>query len=247
MRLVVVLWILLCFPVQAGLPETVASIKPSIVGVGSYHPSANPRAKFSGTGFVVGDGSLVVTNYHVLPSKMDGAKQERLVIFVGQGKKPKVVDVSVLAKDRVHDLALLKIKGAKLKPLKISGQGVREGQSIAFTGYPIGTILGLYASTHRGIVSAISPIAIPQISSKQLSPRMLKQLKKPYQVYHLDATAYPGNSGSPLYNPNTGAVIGVINKVFIQESKETNAISNPSGITYAIPAKHIKVLMSRQQ
>lgn len=247
MKILCVIWLALFSSlVSAGLPETVAKIKPSVVGVGSYHPTASPRAKFSGTGFAVGDGSLVVTNYHVLPQQMDDAKKERLVIFVGQGKKPKVVDASVVARDRVHDLALLKIKGVKLKPLSISEQGVREGQSIAFTGYPIGTILGLYASTHRGIVSAISPIAIPQISSKQLSPRMLKQLKKPYQVYHLDATAYPGNSGSPLYLPNSGAVVGVINKVFIQQSKEASAISQPSGITYAIPAKHVKVLMSRQ-
>ena len=29
----------------------------------------------------------------------------------------------------------------------------------------------------------------------------------PFRVFQLDATAYPGNSGSPVYDPMTGAVI----------------------------------------
>jgi len=70
----------------------------------------------------------------------------------------------------------------------------------------------------------------------------MKRLQTPYLVFQLDATAYPGNSGSPLYNTDSGEVVGVINKVFIQEGKE-NAISKPSGITYAIPINHLENLL----
>jgi S1-C subfamily serine protease len=59
------------------------------------------------------------------------------------------------------------------------------------------------------------------------------------QCFQLDATACPGNSGSPLYQPDIGQVVGIINKVFIQESKET-IIQKPSGISYAIPVNHCK-------
>ena len=59
-----------------------------------------------------------------------------------------------------------------------------------------------------------------------------------------DATAYPGNSGSPLYDPTTGAVVGIINKVFIQESKES-ILQKPSGISYAIPINYLKELMKK--
>jgi S1-C subfamily serine protease len=55
----------------------------------------------------------------------------------------------------------------------------------------------------------------------------------------LDATAYPGNSGSPLYIPETGEVVGVINKVFVKESREA-VLEKPSGITYAIPVRYVK-------
>ncbi|MCB1737317.1 MAG: serine protease, partial [Gammaproteobacteria bacterium] len=53
---------------------------------------------------------------------------------------------------------------------------------------------------------------------------------------------YPGNSGSPVYHPETGAVIGIINKVFVKETKEM-VIEKPSGITYAIPIKFAKDLL----
>lgn len=71
---------------------------------------------------------------------------------------------------------------------------------------------------------------------------MVKRLRNPYKVFQLDATAYPGNSGSPLYDPGTGAVVGIINSVAVKESKE-NILSKPSGITYAIPAIHALALM----
>lgn len=95
-----------------------------------------------------------------------------------------------------------------------------------------------------GIVSAITPIVIPQISAGQLTPEMVKRLKEPYDIFQLDATAYPGNSGSPLYFPGTGVVVGVINKVFVKESKE-NLLKDPSGITYAIPATYAEALMNQ--
>ena len=38
-----------------------------------------------------------------------------------------------------------------------------------------------------------------------------------YPIFQLDATAYPGNSGSPLYDPESGEVIAVINMVFVKQ------------------------------
>jgi S1-C subfamily serine protease len=145
--------------------------------------------------------------------------------------------------DEEHDLALLSLPDGRLPALDIGDSGrVREGELYAFTGYPIGMVLGLYPVTHRSIIAAISPNAIPVHASRQLNIKMLKKLETPFDVFQLDATAYPGNSGSPLYDIDTGKVMGIINKVFVQGSKE-NAITHPSGISYAIPAEHIKRLL----
>jgi S1-C subfamily serine protease len=65
-----------------------------------------------------------------------------------------------------------------------------------------------------------------------------------YPVLQLDATAYPGNSGSPVYDPESGEVLGIINMVFVKGTKEA-ALTQPSGITYAIPAKHLQALMTK--
>jgi S1-C subfamily serine protease len=232
---------------EGALPDVLARIKPSIVAVGTYLPTRNPRAVFLGTGFAVANGRTVVTNAHVASKSLDIEHLERLAVFYRQDQKEHMLLADLAATDDLHDLALLSLNEGQLPALDIGDSGgVREGEQYAFTGYPIGMILGLYPVTHRSIISAISPNAIPAIASRQLNVNMLKKLQMPYDVFQLDATAYPGNSGSPLYNENTGKVVGIINKVFIQSSKE-NALSNPSGISYAIPAAHIKSLLSQKK
>ncbi|MCL7421349.1 MAG: serine protease [Methylobacter sp.] len=243
-------WLLVLLPFMADisradqvLANTLEKIKPGIVAVGTYMPKRNPRAVFFGTGFAVGDGSVIVTNAHVIPPKLDAEHLEQLAVFFRRGGASKAVLARELALDKDHDLAILKLSEGQLPPVKLGDvSSVREGQLYAFTGYPIGMILGLYPVTHRGIISAISPVVIPMLKSEQLNAKLLKRLKEPYDVFQLDATAYPGNSGSPLYDIDTGEVIGVINKVFVQESKE-NVLSKPSGITYAIPVNYVEILM----
>jgi serine protease Do len=70
---------------------------------------------------------------------------------------------------------------------------------------------------------------------------MLDRLKTPFLVYQLDATAYPGNSGSPVFASNSNDVIAIINKVFVSQGKEA-ALTNPSGISYAIPIRDLRKL-----
>jgi serine protease Do len=226
------------------LPDLLEKIRPSVVGVGTHLPMRRPPSQISGTGFVVSDGRHVITNFHVIPSSLDQSHRERLVVFVGSGRKPSIFEATVVASDAVHDLALLEIDTRALTPLALApDDSVREGEDIAFTGYPIGAVLGLYPVTHRGIVSAISPVSIPARHSSELTGAQIRALRAPYDVLQLDATAYPGNSGSPVYLHKTGKVVGVINKVHVKGTKET-ALSDPSGITYAIPVRFVRELLA---
>lgn len=227
-----------------GLPDTVRAIKPSIVGVGTYQQTRRPPSVLRGTGFVVGDGTYAVTNHHVVPRSIDRRHNERLSVFVGRGTQARVVDAEIVAEDDVHDIAVLKI-GTRLPAMKLGhDREVSEGQRIAFTGFPIGGVLGLYPATHRGIVAARTPFAIPQRAQRRLDTAMVLRLRNPFEVFQLDATAYPGNSGSPLYLPETGEVIGVISSVFVKQSRE-NVLSDPSGVTYAIPIRHVVELLRK--
>ena len=227
------------------LPNTIDKIKPAIIAVGTFQKIRRPPGIFRGTGFVIGDGSLVATNLHVLPDKLDSDKREYLAVFTTKTGAVDIREATKIAEDRDHDLTILRITGQPLPALTLGdSKQVREGQSYAFTGFPIGMVLGLHPATHRAMISAITPIAIPQLSAQQIDKRVLSKLTLPYDVFQLDATAYPGNSGSPLFDPASGRVIGILNKVFIQETKET-IIEKPSGISYAIPIDYLKDLLNK--
>lgn len=246
----VCLYLLLVSAVKADagshtLADTIARIKPSIVGVGTVQQTRRPPKILLGTGFVVADGYHVLTNAHVIPDKLAEDKHEFLVVFVGHGKNSAIRRARPVTTDNEHDLCLLRVEGPRLPAMQLGEDSrVREGELYAFTGYPLGAILGLYASTHRGIISAITPIAIPVRHSRQLNRELIKRLQRRYPVFQLDATAYPGNSGSPLYDIKSGHVVGIINKVFVKGTKE-HAITDPSGITYAIPVRYAHKLLHK--
>lgn len=224
------------------LPQTITKIKPSIVGIGLHDPLAAPKTTLSATGFVIGSGELVATNAHAIP-ELDSNRNQSIAVLIPGGKTSKVYPAKLIAKDEIHDLAIVKVQGKKLQPLKLSDTKSVDGQPIAFTGFPIGPVLGLYPATHTGIIANHSPVMLPQAEARQLTAKQLRQLRKPFMVYQLDATAYPGNSGSPVYNVETGEVIAIINKVLLTGNKES-ALTNPSAITYAIPVEHLKAMLN---
>ena len=232
----------------AELVQTIERIKPSVVGVGTFIKTRSPSVQFVGTGFVVADGRHVVTNAHAVANPLDTEKKESFIVLVSKDGEPQPREAALSAIDKEHDLALLKIAGEPLPAMRIGDSAtVREGQMLAFTGFPIGMVLGFHAATHRCMVSAITPVVIPGITARQLNAQMIGRIRESaYKVFQLDGTAYPGNSGSPLYDPSDGVVYGIINSVFVQGTRES-AISRPSGISYAIPGKYIQEMLKREK
>ncbi|MDB5920907.1 MAG: Serine protease [Massilia sp.] len=229
------------------LSRTIATVKGSVVGVGTFLKTRSPATVFNGTGFIVGDGLSVITNAHVVPETLDTEKNETLGVVISRGASVEFRQARVAALDRAHDLAHLRIDGAPLPALSLGDSaGAVEGQDLAFTGFPLGMILGLHPATHRALLAAITPIVLPSLSSRTLDAKMITQLQRaPFLIFQLDGTAYPGNSGSPVYDPATGTVLAVINMTFVKGLKE-NAISHPSGISYAIPVAYVRDLLQRK-
>jgi len=236
---------------HAGLPEVVAAAKPSVVPVGLYSPLDSPRFTFRGTGFVVGDGHTLITNAHVLPD--DPLEHSKLAMQLGaahvNGQEAMVESrkLTVLGVDRTHDLAVLQFAGPALPTLKLAAADMaREGQSVAFIGFPIGGLLGFSPVTHRATISSITPIALPPPNARTLDAAAVARLRQgPFDILQLDGTAYPGNSGGPLMDADTGEVVGVINMVLVKSSRES-VLSQPSGISYAIPARFLRELLERK-
>lgn len=231
------------FAVADTLEQLIPKVKPAVVAIAVFNPSAAPRLKLIGSGFAVAPGNRIITNYHVVQNTLDESKNEAYVVVSGKADSPTIHPIKQIKSAPLHDLAVLEIN-QQLPVLPLADDETVEGTAIAYTGYPITGVLGLYPATHTGIVSAHTPIAIPVDNSATLNPRMLKQLRQPFFVYQLDSTAYPGNSGSAVYRISDGKVVAVINMVLVKSSREA-VLSDPSGISYAIPVRFVHQLLAR--
>ncbi len=248
------LWFVFCLivstwlacPAQADLADTIARIKPSLVVVGTFNKLKSPAFAMRGSGFVIGNGRLIATNAHVVPEATGiDPGQDTLMILARHGNEARPIPVQLVTRDPEHDLAILRLSGMPLPAVTLgSSDTVREGQSIAFSGFPIGGALGFSPVTHRGIISSITPIAIPIGNAQQLKDKSIRRLRSgAFPIFQLDGTAYPGNSGGPLFDADSGEVLGIINMVFVKSTKEA-VLEKPSGISYAIPAQYLNDLLA---
>lgn len=91
-------------------------------------------------------------------------------------------------------------------------------------------ILSTWAS-----VAAIAFLLIPGSAFSDL-PDLIQRVKP--------SVVAVGNSGGPLLDSESGEVIGIINMVFVKGSKEA-VLSQPSGISFAIPVNHLTQLLGK--
>nr|MBT4760420.1 PDZ domain-containing protein [Pseudobdellovibrionaceae bacterium] len=145
-------------------------------------PQAQPRHSL-GTGFVIREDGLIITNNHVI----DAADVVK-VQFINDGKE---YEAEVIGKDKRTDLALLKINiKKKLTTLKLgTSKDLKVGEWVAAFGNPFGQ----GHTMTKGIISA--------------KGRKIKEINK-FDFLQTDASINPGNSGGPLVNTR-GEVIGV--------------------------------------
>lgn len=165
-----------------------------------------------GTGFVVGDGGLVVTNKHVVSNP-----NAEYLVFDSDNNEHRVTNIY---RDPSNDLAILEVEGldAPSLPLGDSDQ-LRVGEPVV----AIGTALGEFRDTvTSGVISGLGR-GITAGDPYGMSRESLEN------VLQTDAAINPGNSGGPLINA-AGQVIGV--NVAVSQ--------NAQNIGFAIPINVVK-------
>ena len=227
------------------LVDAIAQVRKSVVAIGVYQELGQPPVRLMGTGFAVADGLHIITNAHVLPKKLDAKNHESINAFYGVEDNAKRMELDVVAEDEEHDLALLRIIGGKLPALVLSRSIAPEGTRTAITGYPASSLLGLYPITHEGIISAVKERSFAAYSPGQLTAERVRRRRAPFVVYQIDTNAYPGNSGSPLYDPANRQVLGVVQSVTVREKTQISAIESPTGFTFAVPAQFVSALLAQ--
>lgn len=228
----------------ADIPALTSASKPSIVAIGTFQRMRSPAFAFAGTGFAIGSGNLIATCAHVLPT-LDPADRSALVVAIPGGETTRIAEARLVHVNRDADLAVLRIEGTPLRPMPLGDEALpAEGSEIVMIGFPIGAALGLFPATHRGLVAAIAPMALPTGTAAQLNAQNVQRLRgTPIDILQLDATAYPGNSGSPVIETGSGRVVGVVNMVLVKGARES-VLSAPSGISYAVPVRYLLALLS---
>ncbi len=233
-------------PVEPLVAATRA-IRPSVVAVGSYLRTDTPTIKYFGTGFVIDDGLTVVTNAHVVAALRQAQRLDQLRVYFPDTRDVDGREAQVLIEDAFHDVALIRFTGRPAAPLRLAPAiDPPQGMSVGILGYPTGTMLGLVPAVHQGVVGAVVPAVLPLPVGVKMTPELQAALKNPYNLYQLDMVAFPGNSGSPLFDPLDGSVIGIINMTLATKTRE-HLFDKPTGIAYAVPVRWIHELLRRHK
>lgn len=175
----------------ADIQSILARVQPAVVAIRTRTLSLGDflrpvPGQGAGTGFVISEDGVVVTNNHVV-----AGAQSIEVVFGNDRKMP----ARVLGRDPTADLAVLKVDASGLTPailgnsddLRVGDDVVAIGNALALEGGPTVT---------RGIVSAQNRTIVAE-NGVRLE-----------HVIQTDTAINPGNSGGPLVN-SSGEVVGI--------------------------------------
>lgn len=167
----------------------------------------------SGTGIVLNDKGLILTNDHVI----SGASS---LTVAARGSSSLARTATLVGEEANEDLALIKVdpSGLGLKPLTLaSSRSVQVGDAV----YAIGNPYGLDETLTRGIVSALG---------RSISAPNGAKITGAIQT---DAALNPGNSGGPLLD-DQGQVIGVNSQIASEAASVSGSQPGSTGVGFAV-------------
>jgi serine protease Do len=172
------------------------------------------RGRGLGTGFVIRQDGLILTNHHVV----ENADTIEVTFALADGSERKM-SAKVLGVAPQYDVALIQTTDNANAPIAYLGD---SGQaSIGDWVMAVGNPFGLSHTVSVGIISA-----------KERRDIMPSGRRGLYDFLQTDAAINPGNSGGPLVNM-AGEVIGINSAI--------NAAG--SGIGFAIPINMVKEML----
>ncbi|KAM9836528.1 serine protease HTRA3 [Aulostomus maculatus] len=195
------------------IADVVEKIAPAVVHIELFlrHPLFGRNIPLSsGSGFVMSEHGLIVTNAHVVSSSTSVSGQQHLKVQMHNGD---VYEASIKDIDKKSDIATIKVNSQTKLPVLFLGHSadLRPGEFVVAIGSPF----ALQNTVTTGIVSTA------QRDGKELGLR-----DSDMDYIQTDAIINYGNSGGPLVNLD-GEVIGI------------NTLKVAAGISFAIPSDRI--------
>ncbi|MGN0584557.1 MAG: S1C family serine protease [Ruminococcus sp.] len=227
------------------IPEIVAKMTPSVVGVQSTFTaniqsnmpqgfgfgyfgynggSSTQEAVGTGTGVIISENGYIVTNAHVVYDNSSGYGVASSV-EIQMSDQETTYPAEIVAYDVESDLAVLKIDETGLVPAEFGDSNeCQVGELVVAIGNPLG--LELQNTVTCGIISALN--------------REITINDKKMRLIQTDTAINSGNSGGPLIN-SAGQVIG-INSAKMSSTYSSNTASI-EGIGFAIPITEAKEII----
>lgn len=180
--------------------------------------------KGTGSGFLISNSGLIVTNYHVISE----GTQYKIAFPIKKITK----NAKLLLKDVQNDIAILEIENFSFKDISVlnipfniaDNNSINVGQEVFTLGFPLGDIMGTTPRLATGTINSLYGI--------EDDPR-LYQISNPIQ---------PGNSGGALFN-RKGELVGIcvsgLNAKYFYEKQGII----PQNMNFAIKASYIQNLI----
>lgn len=212
--------------------NAVEKVGPSVVTIGVHRESLDRESPidlflpeeeieeendnlYIGTGFVIQNDGLIVTNKHVV--------SERGLEYVVIDDKGSSYNVERIYRDPANDIAILQTESAPQGGFRAIELGDSSNLKVGQFVIAIGTALGEFPSTvTTGVVSGLGR----GITAGSPFQGFVEELDN---VIQTDAAINPGNSGGPLLN-SSGQVVGV----------NTAVSGQGENIGFAIPINIVK-------
>jgi serine protease Do len=169
-----------------------------------------------GSGFFINADGYLITNFHVI----EGETELSVEVYHqkdGQLDRETYKQVKIIAINKFHDLALLKIDDKNAPKFKYITLGDSDNLNVGDSVFAIGSPLGLERTVTQGILST---------KTRELEGELYLQTSTQIN---------PGNSGGPLFNL-AGEVVGVTNM----------KITMGEGLGFAIPVELVKSFLDHR-
>ncbi|KIG17221.1 HtrA protease/chaperone protein [Enhygromyxa salina] len=170
------------------LAPLISQVQLSVVSIQTRRSKSGPFSRGSsgiGSGFIISDDGLVVTNHHVV------AGNDKFEVHMQDGRR---FEATVVGSDPQTDVAVIRLTNAKQLPAVSFGSS--EGLLVGDWVIALGSPMGLEQTVTRGIVSAKGRGSLGLYEDGYAD------------FLQTDAAINPGNSGGPLFNL-AGEVVGI--------------------------------------
>ena len=197
--------------------------------------SLNSLRASRGSGFVVGDGSWVLTASHVVAADLGKgrrASDQTVLVYTAWTGRP--VEARVAAVDGVADVALVRLPTVGHPALKLEGLELREADALrtALENRPL-RLFGFPLSYGEDTVASL---ARPEHNDTRLS-EIARRDQTSLCVLGECPGAQPGWSGGPIVAMDRGAVVGVFHSLYRKPGAEKG---NPAGSPVGYLAEVLK-------